>query len=104
MTAPLAKWGAMIQASDRAMSEKKSLDGYRRLLLRRALAASLTALAGLTARHARAQVKPTKAQASYQDNAATHNCEECALFLPPNDCKVIQGPVSPSGTCIYFSH
>ena len=94
----------MIKASVGAKSKKKWCDGLdRRLLLLRAFSASLAALAGLFAKHARAQVKPTKEQASYQDRAVSHTCAECALFLPPNDCKVIQGPVSPDGTCIYFS-
>jgi hypothetical protein len=79
---------------------------YRRQFIRRGLAGILTALAGFAAARARAQEFPksTKEQAGYQDHAVRQPCAECVLFIPPNDCKVVQGPISPAGTCIYFSH
>ena len=47
--------------------------------------------------------KQTKEAAYYQDhpNGAQH-CGACANFIPPNDCRVIQGPVSPDGWCRNF--
>ena len=85
-------------------TEKKKHDS-RRHFLRCGLTGTLTALAGLAMRQARAQdfPKATKEQASYQDQATDHTCAECTLFLAPNDCKVVQGPVSETGTCIYFT-
>jgi len=81
---------------------------HRRCFLRNGLIGTWTALAALSVRPARSQdfPKSTKAQAGYVDPAEDHTfaCAECTLFLPPNDCKVVQGPVSETGTCIYFSH
>src|SRR5205814_1848550 len=48
-------------------------------------------------------VKQTKAQAAYQDQPnGEQRCGVCANFLPPNDCRVIQGPVMPNGWCRNF--
>ena len=47
--------------------------------------------------------KATKEQASYQDRVDSQTCAQCTLFLPPDDCKVVQGPVSETGTCVYFT-
>ena len=42
--------------------------------------------------------KQTKAEARYQDHPkGTQRCGLCANFIPPNDCRVIQGPVSDDG-------
>jgi hypothetical protein len=77
----------------------------RREFLRRGLTGGLTAMAALSLKEARAQdfPKADKASAGYQDKADANTCDQCSLFLPPDDCKVVQGPVSPSGTCIYFN-
>jgi hypothetical protein len=88
------------------MTGETKRDGiYRRQFLRCGLTGSLTALAALTVRPARAQdfPKATKEQASYQEPVTSKTCAECTLFLAPNDCKVVQGPVSETGTCIYFT-
>ena len=81
---------------------------HRRHLLRHGLIGTVTALTGLAVRPARSQdfPKSTRQQAGYVDPAGDHTfaCAECTLFIPPNDCKVVQGPVSETGTCIYFSH
>lgn len=88
-------------------TDEKNPDGmYRRHFLRCGLTGTLTALAALAAaRPARAQdfPKATKEQAGYQDQATAQTCADCTLFLPPNDCKVVQGPVSETGTCSYFT-
>ena len=77
----------------------------RRQFLRCGLTGTMTALAALAVRPARAQdfPKSTKEQASYQDPVDTHTCAECTLFLAPDGCQVVQGPVSATGTCIYFT-
>ena len=50
-----------------------------------------------------ATVKQTKAQALYQNfPRGRQRCGVCAHFLPPNDCEVIEGPVSPRGWCRNF--
>jgi len=76
----------------------------RRQFLQRGLV-GLTAIAGLQAGPTRAQDQPksTKAQAGYQDNATSDTCAVCALFIKPNDCQVVQGPVSANGSCNFFT-
>lgn len=82
--------------------QKKS--GDRRQFLRCGLTGSL-ALAGMAAGKARAQDFPkmTQEQAGYQENSTTQPCMSCTLFLAPDQCKIVQGPVSESGTCTYFT-
>ena len=79
---------------------------YRRQFLWRGLIGTLMALTGIALRAARAQDFPklTKEQASYLDSASQHTCAECTLFIPPKNCQIVQGPISETGTCIYFSH
>jgi hypothetical protein len=86
-----------------SMDEKNRDD--RRQFLRCGLTASLTALAAMAAKPARAQdfPKATKEQAGYQDAGGAQPCSACTLFVPPTDCKVVQGPVSENGTCTYFT-
>jgi hypothetical protein len=88
------------------MADETKCDGvYRRQFLRCGLTGTMVALAGLAAKTARAQDFPKADQASagYHDNATAQTCDACALFQPPDQCKVVQGPISPTGTCIYFS-
>jgi hypothetical protein len=87
------------------LSEEKNRDGvYRRQFLRCGLTGTLTALAALSAKPARAQDFPkmTKEQAGYQDGAGDQRCAQCTLFQPPTDCKIVQGPINENGTCNYF--
>jgi hypothetical protein len=87
-----------------ATDEKKPDGIYRRQFLRCGLTGSLTALAALAVRPAQAQfAKATKEQASYQDPVTSQTCGQCTLFLGPDQCKVVEGPVSETGTCIYFA-
>ena len=76
--------------------------GSRRHFLRCGLTGSLALAAG---RGARAQDFPkmTQEQAGYQENSTTQPCMSCTLFLAPDQCKIVQGPVSESGTCTYFT-
>ena len=47
--------------------------------------------------------KQTKEEADYQDmpNGDAH-CSLCANFVPPDGCRIIEGPVSPDGWCRNF--
>lgn len=48
-------------------------------------------------------VKQTKIQAAYQNfPRGRQRCGVCVHFRPPNDCEVIEGPVSPNGWCRNF--
>ena len=64
----------------------------------------LLAGASLTAsldRHALAQQKASKESMKYQDAPnADKQCSNCAQFVAPNSCKIVEGTVSPQGYCI----
>lgn len=51
-----------------------------------------------------AQTKIAKAMLQYQDhpNGGNH-CGICAQFEPPDQCKIVQGPISPNGWCAAFA-
>jgi hypothetical protein len=73
----------------------------RRLLLRSAVgAAGVLAAAPNTAS---AQPKISKVAVNYQDHPdGDKRCDRCAQFQPPDACKVVDGPVSPQGSCRIF--
>ena len=49
---------------------------------------------------ARAQAKVSQASVAYQETPKDgHSCAGCALFEPPNACKIVEGTISPSGWC-----
>lgn len=71
----------------------------------------LPALAGLFATTTTiAQAKGSKSQFKYQDKPnGKEKCGDCSLFVPgkgagaSGECKVVEGPISPSGWCTAFS-
>ena len=69
----------------------------------------LTALSGAAAlalgsRGATAQQKMTKERAEYQDEPKGDilMCGTCTLFIPPAECKVVEGFVAITGWCNTF--
>ena len=47
--------------------------------------------------------KQTKQEAGYREHpTGPYRCGICANFISPNDCKKVQGPVTPSGWCQNF--
>lgn len=69
----------------------------------------LTALSGAAAlalgtRRTRAQPKMTRQQAEYQDEpkGGIMMCGTCTLFIPPAECKVLEGFVAITGWCNAF--
>jgi hypothetical protein len=51
----------------------------------------------------RAQPKISKVAVNYQDHPdGDKRCEKCVQFQPPNSCKVVEGAVSPQGSCRIF--
>lgn len=76
----------------------------RRIFLRRVLA-GLASAAGLMLAPARAQWrKLSKKEAGYiaRDKPAAQMCAGCFYFIDPDDCVMVQGPVSPMGWCKYY--
>ncbi len=49
-------------------------------------------------------LRMAKAQAAYQDfPRGPQRCGVCRNFVGPNDCRAVQGPVSPQGWCRQFN-
>jgi hypothetical protein len=78
----------------------------RRQLLQCTVLGAATAAIGLEgdAAQAKTSFKATKKQAGYivRDKPATQMCAQCLYFIAPNDCVVVQGPISPLGWCNYY--
>ena len=49
--------------------------------------------------------KASKKVAGYVDreNDSTQNCTACHFYIDPLECMLVEGPVSPWGTCNYFA-
>jgi hypothetical protein len=49
--------------------------------------------------------KMSKKQAGYvlHGKQAAEICAQCTYFILPNDCVIVQGPISPTGWCTYYS-
>lgn len=76
----------------------------RRVLSRAAAWAAGATLAAGAASRALAVYKVPKTQAGYKDDARGGNrCDRCLQFLPPGGCKIVDGAVSPQGSCNFFA-
>lgn len=69
---------------------------------RRGLMGAAAAVVGLKMDAARAQTKVTKKQAGYVPRSkGSQNCGSCGYFSEPNNCVLVEGPISPSSWCSY---
>jgi hypothetical protein len=75
----------------------------QRRLARRCMLLGAAAMA-LRPRAACAQPKMTRQQAEYQDEpkGGIMMCGTCTLFVPPAECKVVEGFVAITGWCNAF--
>jgi hypothetical protein len=86
--------------AERRMPEAMS----RRVLLWGAASALGLAANGKAAHDAGAQEKVGKAEARYQPQPkGQQRCEICLNFQPPNQCKFVEGQISPKGQCQFFA-
>jgi hypothetical protein len=75
---------------------------------RRALllsAAVVPAAAGLAATAAAQPAQKLAQQiVQYQQTPKDgHECDACVNFIPPDQCKLVEGPISPKGWCVAFA-
>jgi hypothetical protein len=78
-------------------------------LSRRALLQGTAGFAGTamildaTPNLAAAQPKISKVAVNYQDHPdGDKRCDKCIQFQPPDACKVVEGAISPQGSCRIF--
>ena len=73
----------------------------RRSLLGRIIGAA--GILGATPNQGKAQPKISKVAVNYQDHPdGDKRCDKCAQFQPPDACKVVEGSISPEGSCRIF--
>jgi hypothetical protein len=73
----------------------------RRSLLRGAVGATGVLAARLNP--ALAQPKISKVAVNYQDHPdGDKRCDRCIQFQPPDACKIVDGSISPQGSCRIF--
>jgi hypothetical protein len=77
----------------------------RQLIFGAALTAGLAGAAGLIPKSAAAaQSKLSQGDSGYQNRPnGGQRCELCANWQAPTSCKVVAGPISPSGWCSLFA-
>lgn len=76
-------------------------DARRMVLKGIAAAGCALGLSRLQTAHA---AKLSQAQAKYQDQPkGDQNCANCMHFVAPDQCKVVDGPVSPNGWSILWA-
>jgi hypothetical protein len=82
-------------------TEHASAPLSRRSLLRSAVGA--TGFLAATLNSAFAQPKISKVAVNYQDHPdGEKRCDKCVQFQPPDACKVVDGTISPQGSCRIF--
>lgn len=77
----------------------------RDLPRRAVLGGALLVLTGLGAGSVAAQAKKIpQTAASYRNKPmGKARCDNCSLWQSPESCKLVEGPVSPSGWCSLYS-
>ena len=81
--------------------ERGSARLSRRSLLGCAVGA--TGVLAATLNPALAQPKISKVAVNYQDHPdGDKRCDKCVQFQPPDACKVVEGAISPQGSCRIF--
>ena len=75
----------------------------RRAFLRSAAGAAASASISAALNNANAAPKISKQAVAYQDHPdGDKRCERCTQFQPPDACKMVDGQISPQGSCRIF--
>jgi hypothetical protein len=82
----------------------RSVPLCRRALLQYAVGtAGAVAICFAAPTPAPAAPKISKKAVAYQDHPdGDKECAKCAQFQPPDACKMVEGPISPKGSCRIF--
>ncbi len=75
----------------------------RSLLQGTATAAGAATILAVSAKQSGSVIKISQKAVNYQDHPdGDKRCDKCAQFQPPNACKVVDGAISPQGSCRIF--
>jgi hypothetical protein len=81
----------------------RSVPLCRRALLRFAVGAAGVAICCAPPNRVAAAPKISKKAVAYQDHPdGDKECAKCTQFQPPDACKMVEGPISPQGSCRIF--
>ena len=88
------------------MTRSKSIEGgslsRRSFLSAAAIGGGALFGAGLVGASA-AEAKLPQAAAKYQATPkGKQQCDKCALWQPPESCKLVDGKIAPSGWCVLY--
>lgn len=77
----------------------------RRFVRLAALVAASAGVAGEVPRALADDFKGTKQQAGYIEKSgpSSQTCGTCHSFIDPDQCQIVEGPVSPLGWCDWYS-
>jgi hypothetical protein len=81
------------------------MDRFAAFTRRSIMQAALGAAAALAAQPRPAAAEPTisKEAVAYEDHPqGNKECDKCVQFVPPSSCKVVEGDISPHGSCRIF--
>jgi hypothetical protein len=86
------------------MSEADGKRGLSRRVFLGSACGGVLCLYAATAATAQSK-KMTRKEVGYRDEPNDGlPCSACALFLEPKYCVILDGAISPNGTCNYFAH
>jgi hypothetical protein len=78
-------------------------DGSACISRRSLLGIGAVGIFGAAPNLAKAQPKISKVAVNYQDHPdGDKRCDRCVQFQPPDACKVVDGAISPQGSCRIF--
>jgi hypothetical protein len=82
---------------------KTTLLCRRTVLQIAASCAGTAAILAASPKSANAAPKISKKAVAYQDHPdGDKQCDKCAQFQAPDACKMVEGPISPQGSCRIF--
>jgi hypothetical protein len=91
-------------ASDGQGSNDARSDPISRRRVLRVGALFIGAGAAGLASSAAAAAKVSQAQAGYKGKPnGPYECDKCKQFQPPSACNIVDGAVSPTGSCNFFA-
>jgi hypothetical protein len=86
------------------MIAKSALLRRRTVLQIAASWAGTAAILAASPNSASAAPKISKAAVAYQDHPdGNKRCDKCVQFQAPDACKLVDGPISPQGSCRIFT-
>lgn len=103
MVAPAAVRAAAFRGSYVIMNRIPPNKSSRRPVLKAIASLAVAATLPALTRQAAAQAKASKAALQYQGRPKNGlRCSTCVQFVPPGQCKIVEGSIDPDGWCMAY--